>query len=140
MNLLDGMKIKKELVIQSTLQQKFLLNQPLYGIWNAKKYTITYNYDGGELKDNHTNPAYYYINHELTALEKNSSDVVLSRETLLLEPVKEGKTFEGWIIKVDNSGEILNNGKVIKTIDLKKIITPLLEDPVGNITIEAKWR
>ncbi len=118
----------------------FTESTTVYGIWNAKKYTITYNYNGGELKGESKNPTYYYINHELTAAEKNSGDVVLSRETLLLEPVKDGKTFDGWMIKVDNSEEILNNGKVIKTIELKKIITSLLEDPVGNITIEAEWK
>lgn len=111
--------------------QKFTTSTTVYGIWNGKKYTISYDYNGGNLKDGFTNPTYYYINHTLTTIEKNEDQsLVLNSQTLLFEPIQEGKTFVGWQI---------NGGETKKSIDLERLFRTWFDSPIGDVTIKAIW-
>lgn len=112
--------------------KKFTDTTIVYGIWNAKKYAITYDYDGGSLKEGFENPVYYYINHTLNAIENNEDPKkALNTNPLLFEPVKNGYTFVGWKI---------NNGDTKKTMDLQRVFNSWFDSPIGDVTIQAIWQ
>lgn len=111
--------------------RKFTTSTVVYGIWNGKKYNITYDYDGGELKEGFTNPSYYYITHTLTSIEKDEDQkLILNSNSLLFEPVKDGRTFVGWQI---------NGGETKKSIDLERLFRTWFDSPIGDVTIKAVW-
>ncbi len=112
--------------------QKFTEATIVYGIWNARKYLITYDYDGGELKEGFNNPTYYYINHTLNSIEKNEdSTKVLNINPILVEPIKDGYEFIGWQI---------NNDEPRLTINLQRVFSSWFDSPIGDVTIKAIWR
>lgn len=82
-------------------------NKTLYAKWTGKQYNITYHLDGGE--NNVNNPATYAF---------NSGDVTL------LEPTKDGYSFEGWYYSSD-----LSEDPVIS----------ISNGTTGNIDVYAKW-
>ena len=67
----------------------YAVNQPysdgkdlnLYAQWSEEKYTISYDLNGGKLKDNEKNPVEYYVT---------------SANITLINPTRPGYTFTGW--------------------------------------------
>lgn len=123
----------------------FEKSMTLFAIWEPHPYEITYDYDGGTLPEDVTNPEFYTVIHEPTAREieanKNAQTGGLTPtelESLMMrngitinEPIKEGYRFAGWIITYNDQTETGDSAT--------RFLKNVRREPVGAITLKATW-
>ena len=88
-------------------------NHTVYARWEANKYTVTFDANGGKFSDN--------------TLTKNKQETFDSKYTLPANPLRNGYTFEGWYTVSDTTGgsQVTSNTKC--TTD-------------SNHTVYARWK
>ena len=97
-------------------QNEFNFNEPiienttLYSVYELNTYNLTYNLDGGRLPEGLSNPSTYTVETETFTL---------------INPSKEGYTFEGW---TENDSDEAINPKAIE------------KGTIGNKELKAKYK
>ena len=98
--------------------QSYYQSTDFHAVFEAEKYTITYDLDGGALPENVTNTTEYTIQTEPFTLNA---------------PEKSGYKFTGWAVTPTTEGDTNHNWDVTVAKDVQ------ISGKYGNVTLTAQW-